>query len=155
MTKKILLALVASVVVAIVAAPIAGANPVSTQYDAPTITQPPVTTPTVTPPVTDATVTPPTVTEPTTTEPTTTEPTTTEPTTTEPVTEPVTKATAASNTVDSGNATTTQPAPATVSSSDELPFTGLDLGLFLVIGGVAVASGLGLRRVAARRTHDR
>lgn len=150
MTKRISLALVASVVVAIVGAPIAGANPVSTQYDEPTVTQPPVTE-SVTPPVTEAATQPPA-----TTEPTVTEPTVTEPTVTEPVTVPESKGTAASNTVNTSNATTTAPAEVTtVPSSSDLPFTGLDLGVFLMIGGIAVASGLGLRRVAARRSLDR
>ena len=153
MTKRISLALVASVVVAIVGAPIAGANPVSTQYDEPTVTQPPVTE-SVTPPVTEAATQPPATTEPTVTESTVTEPTVTEPT--EPVTVPESKGTAASNTVNTSNATTTAPAEVTtVPSSNDLPFTGLDLGVFLMIGGVAVASGLGLRRVAARRSLDR
>ncbi len=41
-----------------------------------------------------------------------------------------------------------------VASTGTLPFTGLNLTLFLAIGGIATLSGLGLRRVAARRSSD-
>ena len=109
MTKQILMALVASVVVAIAVAPIAGANPVGAQYDKPSTTKS-VSTPA-----------------------------------------PTVKGESTSETVPA--ATPTQVVK--VSTGETLPFTGLDLGLFLVIGGVAVASGLGLRRVAARRSLDR
>ena len=138
MNKRILMALVASVVVAIVGAPVAGANPVSTQYDQPSVTPPPVTQPPVTQPP---------VTEPSTSQPSTSQPSTSE---------PAPKVEGTSNTVKNASVVTTpKPAQVTkVASSDTLPFTGLDLGLFLMIGSVAVASGLGLRRVAARRSLD-
>ncbi len=154
MTKRISVALVASVVVVIVGAPIAGANPVSTQYDEPSVTQPPVTESVTPPPVTEA-VTQPPVTPPVTeaVTPPVTEAVT--PPVTEAVTPPVTKATAASNTVNTSNPTTAPAEVTTVASGGGLPYTGLDLGVFLMIGGVAVASGLGLRRVAARRSLDR
>ncbi|RDI74837.1 hypothetical protein Gocc_1726 [Gaiella occulta] len=47
---------------------------------------------------------------------------------------------------------TAAPTPApNVASSGELPFTGLNIGLVLLFGAVAIVAGLGLRRVAARR----
>ena len=145
MTSRILLALVASTAVAIVGAPVAGANPVSAQYDNPSIASPVTENPSIASPVTEN----PSVTSPVTENPS--------------VTSPVIKVKGTSNTAKTAG-TTTEPTPAqvtqpaqvaTVSSNGTLPFTGLDLGLFLVIGGVAVASGLGLRRVAARRPENR
>lgn len=43
------------------------------------------------------------------------------------------------------------PAPNVARSSGELPFTGLNIGLVLLFGAVAIVAGLGLRRVASRR----
>lgn len=102
--------------VAVVGAPVAGANPVSQQYDVPSIQ-----------PVTD-----------------------------DSSTSPVSEVNGETTTVKNGKpATVREAAPVeAVPVSGTLPFTGLDLGLFLVIGGVAVASGLALRRVAARRPED-
>ena len=138
MNKRTLI-LMAFVVFAMtmVGAPIAGANPVSEQYDVPSTT-PPAVDDSSTPPVTDdSTVTPPA---------------TDNPSDTSPVSQVNGKTTTVKN---AKPAEVTETAPvAAVPASGTLPFTGLDLGLFLVVGGVAVASGLALRRVAARRPED-
>jgi hypothetical protein len=39
-------------------------------------------------------------------------------------------------------------APGTTTQSGTLPFTGADIALFLVVGGVLVAAGAGLRRIS-------
>jgi hypothetical protein len=41
--------------------------------------------------------------------------------------------------------------PTVVQSSNDLPFTGLNIGYVLLFGGFAIAAGLGLRGLAARR----
>ena len=136
MNKRILI-LMAFVVFAVtmVGAPIAGANPVSEQYDVPSTTPPP-TDDSTTPPPTDDSTTPPV--------------------TDDSTTSPVSQVNGETSTVKKAKpAAVTETAPAAaVPASGTLPFTGLDLGLFLVVGGVAVASGLALRRVAARRPDD-
>jgi hypothetical protein len=142
MNTKRTAALVAGIVVAIVGAPVAGASPVNTQYDNPT---PSVVTeqPTVTPIQPAVTPTQPTVKQPT-------------------VKAASAKATGAKATgtvkkskpvkvkaVKPAAKPVAKPAPVVAS----LPFTGLDLGIVLLFGGVAIAGGLGLRHVAARRRH--
>jgi hypothetical protein len=47
----------------------------------------------------------------------------------------------------SGNGSQAQTAAPAVSSSGTLPFTGADIALFLIVGGVLVVAGVGLRRL--------
>ena len=100
--------LCSAAVVAVTFVPVAGANPVSSQYNAPTIAP------------------------------------------------PVTQVAGTSAPAKQTAVTTTQPSQTTQpSSTATLPYTGLNLILFVVIGSVALASGLGLRKLAARRRLDR
>lgn len=46
-----------------------------------------------------------------------------------------------------GGGSPAQTSAPTVSSSGTLPFTGADIALFLVVGGVLVVAGVGLRRL--------
>jgi hypothetical protein len=52
------------------------------------------------------------------------------------------------NAGNSGNVAGVQSAPPAPSQSGTLPFTGADIALFLVVGGVLVAAGVGLRRIS-------
>ncbi len=108
------LPVVAALVLALIGASVAAANPVEAQYNKPSITKPQVKGK-------ESTVT-------------------------------NSKKTTSSTT---NTAQNTSPAATTAPSSGTLPFTGLNLGIFLIVGGVAVASGFGLRRIASRRTLDR
>ena len=46
--------------------------------------------------------------------------------------------------------TSSTPTAKTQTSSSQLPFTGLDLGLVLAAGAMLLAAGLGIRRVSRR-----